>query len=301
MMSSSADVGWRSLATTRSASWSDPALTVVQLYQNLAVSTRQISHLTGISRPEVSRLLRGAGIEVAPRGRGRPRPQARLPVPEGLEQALWELYVDRRFTRSQVAEALGLSEGVIRHRLGELRVPMRGRGGSYREDRIEPDPAVVFHLYVERGWNAARVGAELGVSHRVILRTVHEHGWPVRLGGQAPRTGPQEIELIGALYADEQISRALAEWNLPQVSPGGPIWRRFPHPIGVPTGLLKRLYVDCGLSLPQIELLSGQPRATLNGRLRSLGIPTRSPGGRSPFMRRWLAKKTLTPDTRKRS
>jgi hypothetical protein len=79
----------------------------------------------------------------------------------------------------------------------------------------------------------------------------------------------------------------LAEWHLPEVSPGGPIWRRFPHPLAVPPDLLQQLYVDCGLSLSQIELLSGQPTSTLTKRLRAIGIPSRSPGGRSPFLRRW--------------
>lgn len=286
------------MASSRVALPSDPTVTAVDLYLHLSASTRQISKLMGIPRIEVSGLLRGAGIELAPRGKGRPRPQTRLPVPADVDHRLWELYVERRLTRSQVAEALELSEGVVRHRLAELEVPMRGRGGSYREDRIEPDPAGVRQLYVEQGWSASRVGAELGVSHKLVLRTVHEQGWPLRIGGPTPRSGPQEIELIGALYEDDLVAWALAEWKVPQVSPGGPIWRRFPRPLAVPAGLLQRLYVDCGLSLPQIELLSGQPVATLSRRLHSLRIPTRSPGGRSPFLRRWRAKETLAVDAR---
>lgn len=278
------------MAATRAPATFDPTVSVVDLYLHRGVSTRQISRLTGIPRTEVSSQLRGAGIKLAPRGRGRSRPQTRLSVPAGLKHALWELYVDRRFTRAQVAATLGLSEGVVRHRLAELAVPMRGRGGSYREDRREPNPADVFHLYVEQGWNAGRVGAELGVSRKLILRTVHDHGWPVRIGGPPPRAGLQEIALIRALYEDEQVGRVLSEWHLPEVSPGGPIWRRFPHPLVVPPDLLQQLYVDCGLSLSQIELLTGQPTSTLTKRLRSIGVPSRPPGGRSPFLRRWITQ-----------
>ena len=275
------------MAATRAPASFDPTVSVVDLYLHRGVSTREISRLTGIPRTEVSTLLREAGIELAPRGRGRSRPQTRLPVPTGLQHALWELYVDRRFTRAHVAATLGLSEGVVRHRLAELSVPMRGRGGSYREDRLEPNPVDVFHLYVEQGWNAGRVGAELGVSRTLILRTVHDHGWPFRIGGPPPRSDLQEIALIRALYEGEQVARVLAEWHLPEVSPGGPMWHRFPHPLAVPPDLLQQLYVDCGLSLSQIELPSGQPTSTLSQRLGAIGIRSRSPGGRSPFLRRW--------------
>lgn len=288
------------MAASRSPASFDRTASVVDLYVHRGVSTRQISRLTGIPRTEVSSLLRGAGIELAPRGRGRARQQTRQPVRAGLERALWELYVDRRLTRAQVATTLGLSEGVVRHRLAELSVPMRGRGGSYREDRIEPNPIYVFHLYVEQGWSASQVGAELGVSRKLILRTVHDHGWPVRIGGPPPRTGLQEIALIGALYEDEQVALVLAEWHLPKVSPGGPIWNRFPHPLAVPPDLLKQLYVDCGLSLCQIELLSGQPTSTLRKRLRAGGIPSRSRGGRSPFLRRLRKRAPLLVVARKR-
>lgn len=284
----------------QAASLPDPAALVVELYQDQAISARQISQLTGIPRPEVSRLLKGAGIELASRGLGRHRPGTRRPFPEGLDGELRELYVCRRLTRDVVAKALGLSEWMVRRRLAELRVPMRSRGGCYREDRVEPDPTEVFQLYVEQGWSANRVGAQLGVSRRLVLRTVHEHGWPVRIGGPPPQRGPEEIVLIQALYEDDPVALSLREWGLPKVEPGAAIWRRFPVPLEIPAGLLRQLYLDCGLSLHQIELVTGQPVATLAERLSGLGVHLRPPGGRSPFMRRWRAKEQLPVDARKR-
>jgi len=44
------------------------------------------------------------------------------------------------------------------------------------------------------------------------------------------------------------------------------------------------LYSQAGLN--HIELLTGQPAQTVRGFVRRAGIPTRRPGGRSPFIRR---------------
>jgi hypothetical protein len=287
------------MGASRAASAPQRGAIVVELYVRQAVSARQISKITGIPRPEVTSLLRAAGIEMAPRGLGRPRTRARQQFPKRLDAQLSELYVRRRLTRKVVAHALGLSEWMIRRRLAELGVPMRSRGGWYRENRSEPDPDEIFRLYLAYGWSANLVGAQLGISRKVVLRTVHEHGWPVKIGGPPPRGGPEEIALVRALYEDGLVARVLREWGVTEVEPGAAIWRRFPVPLEIPASLLQTLYLDCGLSLQQIELLTGQPVPTLAHRLRGLGVRLRPPGGRSPFMRRWRAKEQLSAATKK--
>jgi hypothetical protein len=47
--------------------------------------------------------------------------------------------------------------------------------------------------------SADEAGKLLGVSHRIVQRSAHEQGLPVRVGGAPPSHGPSEIELLTAL------------------------------------------------------------------------------------------------------
>lgn len=127
----------------------------------------------------------------------------------------------------------------------------------------------------------------LGVSRRVVLRSAHDGGLPVRVGGAPPGHGPSEIELTQALYADTAVSEVLTRHGVPQVPPSGPIWQRFPVPHTLTAELATELYSGCGLGLHHIELLTGQPAGTVSSLLRAAGVSLRAAGGRSPFMRRW--------------
>jgi len=122
---------------------------------------------------------------------------------------------------------------------------------------------------------------------RVVLRTAHDQGLPVRVGGPEPRSGPGEIALIDALYADPLVRWALFRHGIAPRPSKGPIWERFPIPVDVSPELAKELYVSCGLGLRHIELISGQPAETIRNRLRGQNVELRPAGGRSPFMRRW--------------
>ena len=164
---------------------------------------------------------------------------------------------------------------------------MRSRGRYNREDRIVIPQAELADLYVEAGLSADRIGQMLGVSRRVVLRSAHDAGLPVRLGGAPPGYGPPEIELIHALYADTMVSEVLTRHGVPRVPVSGPIWQRFPTPYKLTAGLATELYSGCGLGLYHIELLTGQPAGTVSNLLHASGVPLRPSGGRCPFMRRW--------------
>jgi hypothetical protein len=101
------------------------------------------------------------------------------------------------------------------------------------------------------------------------------------------RRGPSEVELLAALYADSAVRKVLYQHGVPVVSPAGTAWRRFPAPQPLTVGLVSDLYVDCGLGLHHIELLTGRPAAAAGAVLRAGGIKPRPAGGRSPFMERW--------------
>jgi hypothetical protein len=230
-------------------------------------------------------LLKKAGVPVKPRGAGRQR------QPDGKQAALTDvavrLYLQSRLSSSQISARLGVPERTIRSRLRARGVRMRSRGRSNREDRAAAPVEALAQLYVHAGLTAAETGRVRGVPGRVVLRTAHDQGLPVRVGGPQPRHGPSEIELIGALYADALVRRALSRRGISPRPGGGAIWQRFPVPVDVGPELARELYESCGLGLRHIELISGQPAETIRALLRGQDITLRSPGGRSPFMRRW--------------
>lgn len=261
------------------------AALISHLYDCQGQSTYEISKMVGISRQRVGRLLDKAGVPVKPRGAGRRRQP-------GAEQAALtdlavRLYLQSHLSSGQISALLGMPERTIRSRLQARGVPMRTRGRSRREDRTAAPIEELARLYVRAGLTAAETGRLLGLPSRIVLRTAHDQGLPVRIGGPEPRHGPSEIELIDALYTDPLVRRTLSRHGIAARPAGGPIWQRFPVPVDVSQELAKELYVSCGLALRHIELISGQPGETIRALLHAQNIELRRPGGRSPFMRRW--------------
>lgn len=280
-----------------------PAASLIQdrirdLYAVRGLSIRQIAKETKMDRHTIARLLHEANIEVRPRGAGRARPTRRLPDPSDLPCLLYELYICQRLTSRQVGTRLGMSERTIRDRLRELGIQVRTRGWANREDRTLLPLDEVESMYLEDGSSAQEIARQLGTSCHVVLRTAHDHGWPVRLGGPPARNGPTEIELVNELYADSQVAAVLTRNRIPRVPPGAPIWVRFPAPIPLTPTLLRGLYAESGLGTYHIELLTGRPAMTVGRHLRAAGIQVRAPGGRSPFLRRWRLRAKGMRDAR---
>jgi len=242
----------------------------------------------------VTRALRKAGVPLRARGAGRPRPVRRAGDPPDLPRRLRELYVDGGLGSPQIAAILGMPERTVRDRLRRYGILARTRGKWNREDRATASAAELRTLYAERGLTAAETGQRLGMSANTVLRSAHALGLPVRVGGVVPRPGPEEIELVSALYADPLVDAVLTVHDVPRVPPGGPIAARFPRPVPLTTPLVKDLYWECGVGLNHIELLTGQAAETVRAFMRRSGIPLRQAGGRTPFVRRWHTRPTLT-------
>jgi len=251
------------------------------------LSTYRIADLTGLDRQRVTRLLRKAGVRLRPQGRGGTRPERRTGDPARLPEVLTELYLWQRLTTGQIAGITGIPDRTIRARLRRYGIRSRTRGGWDREDRCTIPAAVLQELYLQAGLTADEVASKLGTSRKTVLRNAHDLGLPVRAGGAVPQPGPDEIELINALYADAAVAAVLSEHKLASVPAGGPIWRRFPEPVPLSRPLVQDLYWRCGIGLHHIELLTGQPMQTVRGFMGRRGIPVRHPGGRSPFIQRW--------------
>lgn len=261
------------------------------LYACQMLSTYKIAAITGIDRQRITRLLHRAGISVKPHGAGRTVTR-RTPEDERLDQLMARLYLEQRMPSTQIATLAGIPDHTVRNRLRARGVLIRTRGRFNREDRVGISPDDLDRLYLQAGLSANEVGKLLGVSRRIVLRSAHDQGLPVRVGGAPPSRGPSEIELLTALYADSEVRRVLDRHGVPVVPLAGPIWERFPTPHPLTAGLVTDLYESCGLSLRHIELLTGQPAAAAAALLRADGIQLRNTGGRSPFVRRWREGRT---------
>jgi transposase-like protein len=262
---------------------------IASLYVTAGKSTYQIARELGIDRQRVTRILHNQGIAVFPKGKGRSRPRRTDTWPS--EEELRRLYVDKRMTTPAIGRLLGTSDRRLRSLLGRYGIERRHSGSWDREDRSDVGPSELEDLYVCKELSADAVGSELGVSRGIVLRAAHNHGVPVRPGG-SPAPGTADIELIVALYEDPTVLQTLRSHRVPIVSSPGTLCERFPQPVSLTPVLLEDLYVTCGLSSFQIELVTGHPSLTILRRLRSNGVARRPPGGLSPFMVRWRKRCT---------
>ena len=252
-------------------------------------STYEIGGRTGLDRQRVTRILRKTGVPLRPRGAGRPRALRRAGDPPDLPRLMRDLYEDAKLSSRQVSAILGIPERTVRDRLHRYGITPRTRGRCNREDRKTVPAEVLEFLYSELGMTAAEVGQRLGISGNTVLRDAHALGIPVRSGGVVPLPGPEEIELVAALYADLLIAAVLTAHDIPCVPAGGSLADRFPRPVPLTTPLVKDLYWACGTGTNHIELLTGQAAESVRGFMRRAGVPLRPPGGRTPFLRRWQA------------
>jgi len=259
---------------------------LAHLYLCLGLSTYTIAERTGVDRQRVTRALRKSGVPLRPRGAGRLRPERRAWDPD-LPRLISALYEGARLDSRQIAAILGMPERTVRDRMRRYGIAARTRGGWNREDRTKVSPEVLEYLYSELGMTAAEVGGRLGMSGNTVLRNAHAFGIPVRSGGVVPLAGPDDIELVTALYADPLIDAVLTTHAVPRVPADGPLSDRFPRPVPLTIALVKDLYWGCGAGLSHIELLTGQPSESVRGFMRRAHIPMRHPGGRTPFLRRW--------------
>ena len=192
------------------------------LYLCEQLSTYRIGKITGLDRQRVARLLRKANVPLRPKGAGAVQPPRRGGEPANLPEILAELYVHRHLTIRQIGKLLGIPTATVRNRLRRHGITTRTQGAWERGGRRVLPTDDLWNLYCRDRLSADDVGRMLGASRKVVLRNAHDLGFPVRTGGVAAWSGPDEIELVNALYADELIEAALARHKIPRVPAGGP-------------------------------------------------------------------------------
>ena len=260
------------------------SLKVREFYEQDEMSMRQIAATLQVPRRWIAQALHDSGVAVSSRGAGRRRRRSRVIQPPMLRETLVRLYVQERLTRAEVATKLDVPESRVRTWLRDLNLPVRSRGGMSREDRKRLPKKPLIALYVKEEMSADRVGERLGSTRRVVLASAHEHGVPVRPGGLSDNT--RAVVVLDALYNDPQVVAILHRYAVPIVYHSGAATDRFPQPVRLTAEILMDLYVGCGLSAMQIELVTGQPAATVRRQLLSAGVPPRPAGGLAPFTRR---------------
>ncbi|HEY6495583.1 MAG TPA: hypothetical protein VIZ43_20070 [Trebonia sp.] len=189
-------------------------------------------------------------------------------------------------------------------------------GGCPRDIPDAPLRERVAHLRTCQLLTVARISVLTGIERQAIGRLLYEVVAEAGPGGAGRRTvrqatedewvrqvladgpaqrrmarwpssrGPSEIELLAALYADQQVRQVLDKHGIPVAAVAGPALGRFPAPKPLTADLVSDLYEGCGLSLHHIELLTGRPGAAAGAVLRAKGLRLRPTGARSPFTER---------------
>jgi hypothetical protein len=120
-----------------------------------------------------------------------------------------------------------------------------------------------------------------------VLRALHEHGIPVRPGG-APRKrgGDQALRRLTALYQDPDVVALLQRHRIPARPAAGTITDGFPTPVALTRSFLIDAYIEIGLASGHTEQLTGQPAEQVLQELHDHGIPVRTFGPPSPWLRR---------------
>ena len=99
------------------------------LYVNKGFSTYAIGLAIGMDRQRVARLLRGEGIELSPRGAGRPRGPTQALFSASARELLTDLYIRERRSTAEIGNLLHTSGTTVRRLLREQGIRVRTTGG----------------------------------------------------------------------------------------------------------------------------------------------------------------------------
>ena len=142
----------------------------------------------------------------------------------------------------------------------------------------------------DRRWSSPQIAAHLDSTVKTVLRTLHDHGIPVRRGGPPPRPDTRVDPRLTALYGDLETTALLRRYRIPRRHRPSGITDRFPTPARITPGFLRAAYLDIGLAPgTSSNSLTGHPAEQVLDLLhqhRKHRIPVRRAGGHSPWYRR---------------
>jgi len=251
----------------------DPA-DVARLYEE-GCTERQIAHELGVSRQRVSEALASAGVS---------RRDASLPCPLSRDQL--SVLVAGGMTQAQLADRFGVASGTAARWLAECGI---GRpDGRADAERLRT-------LYVEQRLTTREVGAELGMSHKRVIRELALAGIPRRSRHERrPRNERAEVtrEALEELYvrrglsvreltawfgvSDEYLRKRLRECGFAKRR--GTFRPKLSRSRGEIVDDAARLYVEAGLSLRDVGAHLDVSSSLVREMLHEAGVTVRPPG-----------------------
>jgi transposase len=242
------------------------------LYVNQRLSMPTIVRVLGdLSATSIREALLREGIPI----RG-PRYTSTTPMPELSEALLRMMYLDQRLRVHEIAERLGYARAAVSRALREHGLVVERRRGRPRSQRRECDRETLEELYLRQDMSAAAVGREVGVSAGFVLKRLHDFAIPVR---RSRWERPEESQArLDRLRKDRRVRAALIRAGVPRWREEGAAVPEDP----LPAPLLETLYVDLGLAMFDIELLTGRSEGTIRAGLIAAGIAVRPRPGYRP-------------------
>lgn len=177
----------------RPAWLNDPLIVQVRdLYTRKGLSTRTIADALGLSRWRVDRVLRAAGVSVAPRGAGRARPRRPAEDLDRFGDEARALYEREGLSTRKIAETLRLSRPQVDRVLRAAGATVAPRGaGRARPSRRYQDPHefgdTLRKLYSGERLSRRQVSERLSLSEGLVRERLAEYGIESRTRGRCNR------------------------------------------------------------------------------------------------------------------
>lgn len=247
-----------------------------ELYVHQRLDDEQIAAMYDVPPWRVRQRLRELGVR---RPQVEPPRSPRPATPPA--DVLRHLYIEQGRTLAQIGRHFHTSAPAVRQWLDQAGIPVKPR--TTRATRALLDAQEVRELYEQRQWTSTEIAAHLDTTPALVLRTLHEHDVPVRLGPSRRPADPEAARLT-ALYNDAEVCALLRAHRIPRRSIVGGIAERFPKPARLTKRFLTRAYEEIGLSATHIEQLTGQPNERVLAEIRAQGIAVRPPSSFSPWL-----------------
>ena len=206
-------------------------------------------------------------------------------------ERLVELYVTQRLSSVAIARRFGMSPKAVCEQL--YRAGIRPRGGAAAKEPASRE--LLVELYVERGLSSDAIASQLGCSSQTVREQLRRWDIPLRSRGtSSPATAALTRDVLLELYGRQEMTLAeIASRFGCSLSGVAKLLRRHGIPVRSSLGkrvrpddpisadVLRRLYVDEGLSIAETarRLHTSTDKVAL--RLRRYDIPRR-PEGRHP-------------------
>ena len=249
----------------------------LQIHLDAGLTDIEIANQYRVAAWNVRQRCRDAGLTRPPGGRF----VSQIPVkPDDLDLQL--AYITLQRSLSDIATEHKVTTRVVKLWLADDGIPTRDAGRNTRPGHsIAFSATQLADLYENKGWTTDQIAAHLGRSKKSVIFALHSFGVPLRRpGAGGPREQP--LPLLTALYNDNELCDTLTTHNVAIVKRFGTPAERFPTKPELTDVLVAALYDNHGLSITQIELLTGHTATAIRHTTQTAGLALRS-GGRSPW------------------